>query len=482
MRHPEELLRIDADAAARKLSEKRFKSPSDAVAALVRAVLDAAPLSVHVQLTRNRVEIRAEGGAVDGAVFRYAALLFNPAAGETERLKAIARLDDSSGAAFLAAFTEPYHRVWVEWRDASQRHALAFAHGKPPRSAHARSEDAVRITVEGKAAGTARISSVARYCRFSEVPIFINQMRVDRRGKMPGCSVQRSFSESGLRGTVGIPQEGELSSITRLENGIVVEESFYGERRGLVIDAAVEGASDLENRDILSRLRSVGRELYRDAAAQYSQLSAADRASLKERLTARYEYSFDHKLLEGLPLFVTAEGARVDFFEIKHRAAREAIFALDDEADASDYRTRRRFVLMLSAREKRFFQNALDLSFSEPPRRVSLLTAGHRINAQLRALRERLRGTPEILDEDALSAAEQHFLSRLSAHTGQWDEIVFVNERDLRTVQETDSGKRIFVPRHHPLTRTAIKRTEADPTLGPWALLLFTQGALPRSE
>ena len=169
--------------------------------------------------------------------------------------------------------------------------------------------------------------------------------------------------------------------------------------------------------------------------------SAADRASLKDRLTARYEHSFDRKLLEGLPLFVTAEGDRVDFFEIKRRAAREAIFALDAEADVSDFRTRRRFVLLLSAREKRFFQNALDLSFSEPPRRVSLLTAGHRINERLRTLRERLRGAPRILDEGMLSAAELLFQSRLSSLTGRWDEVVFVDERELRTVQETDSGK-----------------------------------------
>jgi hypothetical protein len=475
------LLRIDADAAARKLSEKRFRTKTESIVALIRLAASTSPEAIHISITRGRVEIVTRGGMTDGAVFRYAAALFDPGAHESVRIEAMKRLESHSGASFLAAFSETFTRVSVHWRDGGKARGIEFSRHKVPKIVTADFQDAFRLIVEGKLGAVSRATAVAAACRFSTVQTYVNGRRVDRGRKLPGCLTQTAFEANGLFGVIGIPEEGVLSCLIRLENGIVVSETFYGERRGMVLDALVENAEDdADGKEVLDRLRDRGRMLYSRLADKYHSFSENRRRFAKERLMSRYEHSFERNLVANLHFFSCADGRWVDLFEIKRLSHLEKVYVVDKDVDMHAYRTRNRPVLRLDAREKKFLRLTLGATFDAPPLRVSVGSHGFIIRKTLRRIADWIRLPSIAINDVATTEEEQHFEAGLRAHLGDGDQIIFCNGRHLLPVKRTAAGYIVRVPRQHPRMPEMTTAT-ADPDGAAWTLRYLTRGVLPAS-
>lgn len=474
------LLKIDAGAAARKLSEKRFRSGTETIVALIRLAASFAPERIHVFISRGKVEIVSHGGEPDGSVFRYAALLFDPTASEALRMEALSSLENRSGASFLAAFSEKFSSVRAQWQENGRARGIDFVQNERPKSVALNLQESLRITVMGKMGAVSRVPTVARYCRFSTIPIYINQVRVNRGQILSGCLVQHSFESEKLRGVVGIPREGVLSCLIRLENGIVIEETFYGERRGLIMDAVLDNPHhDADGKDLLEALRDKGRLLYRDLASRYSSIESADRFCAQERLMSRYEHSFDRYLVAENSFFSTVTGQTVDLFEIKRRAAREKVFALDKDMPVHHYRTRKRFVLSLDARGKKFLHLCLGLTPESPPRHVTIGSGGFVVRKFLSFVFDRLKPRGIRIKAESLNEAECRFLEVLQAQLADKDRIFFTNARMLTPIEQTAAGRRIRIPRRHPMMQILHDTLEQKPAAAAWVLCYLTRGALP---
>ncbi len=478
-----DLLRIDADAAARKLSEKRYRSPTESIVALIRLVASFEPDSVFVTIARGFVEIVSKGGLVDAAVFRYAAALFDAKAPKDVRIEALRRLEGRPGAAFLAAFSEKYTKIVAAWQERPGRgRYLEFTPRRSPRGGPFESSSSFRLSIVGRLGSPDRAAAAARSCRFSFVPITVNGQRVNRGPVLSGCLYQRRYESEGLKGTFGIPREGALSSLIRLEHGIVVEETFYGERRGLIFDVLAENGDELDGKEILDRLREGGSLLYRELAARYGALRPKDREAAKERLTSRYEHSFDRALVSGLAFFERADGGFVDLFEIKKRAARERVFGLDRDTALDNYRTRNRFVLRLDAAERRFLHQSIGLAAVEPPLRVS--PRGLRFFAEhlLEKWRRRCRHKSHVVAPVELGEMERRFRDILTSCLPQENEIRFTSGRRLAPVEQNNKGRIIYVPLGNKAVRRMMKATVLAPDLAFPAVLFLTEGTVSRDQ
>jgi hypothetical protein len=488
MNASQDLLRIDIDQAVRKLSTNRFKTAADCLIELVLLAASSSPRFISIKIAPGRIFIDADGGRIDDALFYHAACLLDPTKNADARIESLKIIETSSQLSFLAAFSEPWRRIFMEQRSGQRVEqprdfaalGLAFVPGKSPSRYRPKGGDGFRIVVEGNLGRMSIVHDAALRCRFSVVPIYVNHEQVNRGFHLQRCLIERPFQLGEDQGVVGIPAEGDLSVLYRLNNGIVVEEVALNERRGLILEAAVECASkDLDNRVLYEKVRDAGRDLYSAAAGLYAGLKGANAQALKNRLLLRYEHSFERSLVEGIPLFAAADGTRVDLFEIKQRANLGDVFALDESSDLTQFCTLGRFVLILTLKEKKFLNAVLGIHPPSPPRRIQIHTKSRRTRRILSALRDKLLRKGAAVDLRVLTVYERDFLNALKLELPSHFDIAFSDAAVFIYPFQLAGKTMIHIPRKHPSTHKMISAALRDPAYIRWALALLTRGALP---
>ncbi len=479
MTNKADLLFIDTESAVNKLCQQKYKSDADAVLSIIKAAAFFSPSAINITLKRGLLTVETTDGIISSDLFKYAAL-FSSNAADSVRLEALDYLEKEPGSFIIAVFSRAYKKIIIEWQSNDISQGLIFFPKKEPHSYTSPSRKGLKISIRGLLGNTAIIGRLKDRCRFSLIPITINGRNVSKGLRLPACLIQKRFSLGSLTGAIGIPQEGELSSLVILEYGIASDEVFLNEISGLVLKIAVSGvARDCEHYEVYRALREIGRKMYTESSAMFNSFPSELAPLFKKRLMKRYEHSRESKLLKDIPLFKTVSGNTVDLREITEQSRNGEVFVLDNAENISEFITDNRFVLIVDSTEKDFLYKVLNLSLKTPPIRTKLCSIGYCYKKLRRRLQQILflHELKEI-DEAQLTEDELQFLNLIRKHVGDKINVKFCRSAITMPPQKYKNSCNFWIPRKHPTIKKIIHKTVRMPELVDSAVCFLSQGKM----
>jgi hypothetical protein len=488
----EHLLTIDLDAAVRKLSEERFKTPGESILELVRLVSGMKPSEVRLSLTAKRVVIQANAVRVDEELMELLALLLDSEGPIQLRQHALNTLEREFGLEALAAFQGQPRSVRFEWSNDMRPAGLKFQRGQRPKRYQPADVDGLVIAMRGRMEHLEASRFIKRRCRYSNRPIFLNGRRISQGGRLNHCLIQVDLSNARMKGTIGLPDDGELTTLVRLDRGIVREESYFPAVRGLLFSAILE-ERDSNTKATNGTLGRAANRLYLKLAKSYERLNDADKVRAEELLFKRYRFTGEPELLEGVRTFKRCNGEPLDYFELQALARQTTLYTIPHDAAPTHFAVRNRVVLRLDQRQRRYLDMDPKIPTKEVGRRVQLRSFRTRIHSLARTLTDwpsKLMGVGNKIDDALLEPAEARFLKAVRAEILSGGFIlpneglpfgisICMAERRYRpwVCQGSPDGPSEYsLARRHPIVKSIIRAFELDPDYLYVALFLLTNG------
>ncbi|NVB37790.1 hypothetical protein G6O69_08090 [Pseudenhygromyxa sp. WMMC2535] len=507
------LLTIDVESELRKLTQAQLQGPWQLPAELVRQALRAGALRVEVELGRNQLRVRAEGGeGISPEVLRELAALLDGsrpterrhrALSTLERLGALALLglvglDPSALQILTPASVGNRQPMRLEWRR-GQAARLERLEAPGPRDA--------QIVVRGAKLDRARAKEwLANVARHAPVPILVDGRPLLRASEVGFegaiCVVQYDLELAGSSApcTFAIPREGDIARIFLLQDGLLSAHMSVPDAP--CFEAALETSSlpDLGPGAGAARLREAATphlEAITAAAVEHiigmcrdgASLATADRSRLTQILLSCARRSREHaRTIARLPLFrgIEPDGRErwCDLLSLRQSVHEDygerQLTALFPDQNPADFVAERR-VYILDESERALLGELLELGFRQPRRRVE----GRRSLARsLRELPRALRGLDlaaalrpggRLVPETELDAGERGLLIQLRAAM-EGCEVAFCTGSG--PVRRVGSGPdKLLMPRGSAQVQAAILAVTRDPSWVYPALLALLDGS-----
>lgn len=475
-----EILAIDIDAALRKLTEKRFKNRDEPALALIRFVAASSPSAVFVTLKKKQFVIETASGDFSTELFTWLQILFDPRRKKAERSQTLSLLENRVGLDILAAFSGKPKRVEFTFSSDSGTTCVRFTPGRHPiRFPAVLSGRSFRMVVNR---GTPRLADpeiLAEKCRFADIPIIVNETRVSRGIKVEGSLIRQELTGASVEGVVGIPKEGDLSHIVLLDNGVISDELYMPNLRGIVFKAVVFGKRS-DFLEFYPALRQAAKRLLPHLATGYGSLGTSRASQAETRLFDRYEVTNENALVTGVTAFRTAKGARIDLPAIERALKKEPIYAVEEGKALGNFAVSNRNVLVLSRRQRRFLDAVLDQPLRTPPRHILVGIRTRGLWARARDYWRDAAERKKFVDSRAWTDVERHFIGLLrEASADRAVGFSMSSGRRLAVFRLRQDGTKCFlVPRNHPAVMEMMERISSDPQYLSPALTLLTDGEI----
>lgn len=475
-----DILAIDIDAALRKLTEKRFKNRDEPALALIRFVAAASPSAIFVTLKKKQFVLETTSGDFSTELFTWLQILFDPRRKKSERSQTLSLLENRGGLDMLAAFSGKPKLVEFTFSSDSGATCVRFAPGrKPLRITADLSDRSFRMVVHRGMPGLADPEILAEKCRFADIPIFVNEKRVSHGVKVEGSLIRQQLPGTPVEGVIGIPKEGDLSHILLLDNGVISDDLYMPNLRGIVFKAVVfRKRSDFL--EFYPMLRQAAKRLLPHLATGYGSLGNSRASQAETRLFDRYEVTNEKSLVTGVTAFKTAKGARIDLPAIERALKKETIYAVEEGKALQNFAVSNRNVLVLSRRQRRFLDAVLDQPLRTPPSHISVGLRSRGLWVRLRDLWKDAAERSKFVDSSAWTDVERHFIGLLrEATSGRAVGFSMSFGRRLAVFRLREDGTKCFlVPRNHPAVLEMMERVSSDPQYLSPALSLLTDGEI----
>ncbi len=481
------LFSIDVDAEVRKLCGRQFASDVDRLAEMVRTAIAQGAVEVHLEFGRRKVVLDATGAHFPAPLLDTLYEIRNPQAPAARRHAAVVACERGAGLGLLALLAEPHLRIL------SGGQQLLIAPGRVRRGERrgGRSGDGLRIEIRRRTTA-AEIAQLKRACRYSRVPIHIDNQRCSHAGESAEAIVSLQFRTDAFEGWVGVPRDDELCRTAYLYREVIHRETVGVSGRGFSHVAAVwarqaRSGEEIPLADISRAVRSVRVDLYRRLPQLLPTLADADQRAVRNLLFRRCERSRDPEPLRGLAIFRRLAGEPVAIETVRATATERTILAVEAGAAPKPWIADPRRVFCLDERERGLLSDLLGLAVVEPPVRVP--------DSAWRRLRGRLRnGTVAVLrltqrvigyllagrqvDPALLTAQEQHFVAAVETELGSgrfllpgisWElsrrmPVVMIDRGSLPArVVRHGNHRALEVPRGDRVLRDAVAAVAVDP-------------------
>ena len=444
--NPENLFSIDVDAHLEKLTHHTYRSRSHYPVELVRLALLRGATQISVNLNDSRVEIRDNGTGIEDTLIHELKSLMQASHADDIREQAILNLQNSEGIGLLAMFSPSPSRIIIENSTPDQEHYLDFQEGKLRKFSRRNSRPGAEPSVPGTRIllyrkGQSReleIKILKEYCRGVVQSILLNGQPISQqtiiRNQLAWLRFDHYINEG--MGEVGIPKQGDVCKIWLLSQGIPLTRKIIAPWRGFVFDAAIEYSDDLTT-ELLDRLLTEVRDLYKHLMAKYPQLPALTGQRIEELIFEHHRLSGDSTLVEKLAAFPALNSPRLlTLPQLRELAAGSRLLAIPPDTPVSEYQDIGKTILQLSQQQADYLVNHANI-----PIRFLPLTSQHsrmrswisRVMAKWKSKYRRItRGKSKILPLDQLSEREKNFDMALSRYLNR-------NASDFNTplIQET---------------------------------------------
>jgi hypothetical protein len=453
------------------------------------------PDRIDINLGRSRMSMSCKGAALNKGIVEQLRIAFDSTRPSEIRHRALVGIEKQGGLSLLAAFALESSRVFLEWTDNGIQKYIELGSDRMPRPSEPSSPGDFAVSVVGRrSAWKKEMRMIARRCRFARFPVRLNGERLDKGLALQDCLVSEDLSPAVAIGIVGVTIEGDLLQVTRLANGIAMEDIVRTAPNGIVLNAVVEGKKD-ELASILSLVEDIGERLYTDLAQRFESLSSEEKQRVIELLIKRSVATGDEKLLSSVPAFPQTSGPPLGFLEVKEAALNGPIWAVDSDASISSYEISNRLVLRLDGTQRRFLERDIKIELRTPPQRARLGVLKARLGARARCALERIvyllnkdPGRP--ISDDRLSKDERVFLDAVRAELkagafallreeGPTRARVVMAEGQRRLCVRTGKGRAdqsCLISRSHPHTRSMVAAFARGGSYLYPALLLLTDG------
>lgn len=410
------LLTIDVESELRKLTQAQLQGPWQLPAELVRAAVRQGATRVEVELGRQQLCVRSDGGGVPYAILRELAALLDPQRSPQRRHKALSELErvgalsllglvglQPSSLRIVSPASADAPAMGIRWRSG----VVEMQKFEPPGPRHA--EVLVRGAKLDRTRAREWLADVARYA-----PVTIE---IDGRPLTPvGGGFEDAFSikriHTPVPATLALPREGELARLYLLQDGLVTTHMSVAEAP--CFEAAIEtralaepGASAARLRDVIQPLIPGIVEVAIEHMIRVGERSASLAASDRSRLTrlllhGARRHREQAKTIARLPLFrgLERDGRErwCDLLALRQSVQDEGgerlLTALFPDQDPAEFASEAR-IYVLDESERALLGELLELGFRQPRRRVEAR----------RGLLELLRQLPSVLRGHGLIAA-----------------------------------------------------------------------------
>ena len=475
-----DILAIDIEAALRKLTEKRFKNRDEPALALIRFAAAASPSAIFITLTRKQFVLETTSGEFDQRLFSWLQILFDPMRDKAERSQTLSLLENRVGLDILAAFSGKPKEVSFSFPSDDEAACVQFFPNRHPvRCSTVLSQRSFRMVVNRGMPRLADSDVLAERCRFADIPIIINDKRVSRGIKVEGSLIRQQLVGAPVHGIIGIPKEGDLSHIILLDNGVVSDELYMPNLRGIVFKAVVLGKRN-DFLEFYPALRQAAKRLLPHLAKGYASLGSSRARQAETRLFDRYEVTNEPTLVKGVTAFKTSKGAQVDLSAIERVLEKRTIYVVEEGQRLENFAVNNRHVLVLSRRQRRFLDAVLEQPLKTPPKHVSVGIQSKGIWTSIRDLWRVVTERSKSIESHDWTEQEQRFVGMLRDATADADGSVrfsMSSGRRLAAFQLSDNGSKCYlVPRGHPEVPRMMRQVLSDPRFVSPVLALLTDG------
>jgi hypothetical protein len=496
------LLTIDVESELRKLTQAQLQGPWQLPAELVRAAVRRGATRVEVELGRQQLCVRSEGGSVPFAVLRELAALLDPRRSPQRRHRALSQLERAGELCLLGLLgleptslriispqaTPEGAPMGISWRSGGAVELQRFE----PAPTHA--EVIVRGAKLDRARAREWLADVARYA-----PI---EIEVDGRPlNSSGAGFEDAFSLTRITtpvpATLALPREGELARLYLLQDGLVSTHMSVPEVP--CFEAAIETRTLADATASAARLRELIQPLIPqivEAAVahmvrlgeQGAALPPADRSRLTRLLLhgARRDRE-QAKTIARLPLFrgLEPDGRErwCDLLALRQSVQEEAgerlLIALFPDQDPAEFAPEAR-LFVLDESERALLGELLELGFRQPRRRVLARRGLVRWLQELpsllrgRALFSALRPGGRPIPDAGLDSEERTFLVQLRAQLEGCEVAMCTGAGPVRRVGP--GPHKLLLPRESTHVKSAVVAVSQDPTWVYPALLALLDG------
>lgn len=502
------LLTIDVESELRKLTQAQLQGPWQLPAELVRRALRHGAARVEVELGRQQLRVRSQGGGVPQVVLRELAALLDPQRSPQRRHRALSELERAGELSLLGLLgleptqlrivtlaassegaTAEHPAMGLSWRSGG---AVELQRFEPPGPTHA--EVLVRGAKLDRTRAREWLADVARHAP--------SEIEVDGRPLIgAGAGFEDAFSITRIvdpvPATLALPREGELARLYLLQDGLITTHMSVPEAP--CFEAAIETRTLAEPTASAAQLRELIQPLIPKIVAaaiehmiavgqQGAALAPADRSRLTRLLLhgARRDRE-QAKTIARLPLFrgLERDGRErwCDLLALRQSVQEEAgerlLIALFPDQDPAEFAPEAR-LYVLDESERALLGELLELGFRQPRRRVhgrrGLLKALRELPSQLRgqALFAALRPGGRPIPDATLEHDERTFLIQLRAQLEGCEVAMCTGSGPVRRIGA--GPHKLLLPRQSARVKSAVVAVSQDPSWVYPALLALLDG------
>lgn len=505
------LLTIDVESELRKLTQAQLQGPWQLPAELVRRALRHGATRVEVELGRQQLRVRSEGGGVPLETLRQLAALLDNKRSSERRHRALSALERAGALALLGlvgldpgslriispgadARSDRSGRsdagVGLSWRRGGEVELQRF---KSPGPEHA--EIIVRGAKLDRARAREWLTEVARYTRR-------NTIIVDGRPLAPGAiGFNDVFSitrfQTPVPGALALPREGEVARLYLLQDGLVTTHMSVSdapcfeaviETRGMV--AASASAAQLRDliEPLIPEIVGIAVDHMIHCGQNGAALDASDRSRLTRLLLTGARRDRDQaKTIARLPLF---RGLERDGRErwcdllalrqsIQDEGGERLLTALFPDQDPAEFAPEAR-IYILDESERALLGELLELGFRQPRRRVEgrrgvarLLRDGPSL-LRSRDLFASFRPGGQAIPDASLASEERALLVQLRAQLEHCEVVMCTGTGPVRRLGP--GPQKLLLPRDSARVKAAVIAVAQDSSWVYPALLALLDG------
>lgn len=493
------LLTIDVESELRKLTQAQLQGPWQLPAELVRRALRHGAVRIEIELGRQQLRVRSEGGSVPHAVLRELAALLNPQRSPQRRHRALSELERAGELSLLGLLgleptslrivtlaTAEHPAMTLSWRSGGPVDAQRL----DPSPTHA------EVLVRGAKLDRTRAREwLADVARFATAELVVDGRPLSSAGFEDAFSLTRINTPALV--TLALPRDGELARLYLLQDGLVTTHMSVPEVP--CFEAAIETRTLAEPTASAARLREVIAPLVPklvEAAVEHmilvgqqsAALAPADRSRLTRLLLhgARRDRE-QAKTIARLPLFrgLERDGRErwCDLLALRQSVQEEGgerlLIALFPDQDPNEFAPEAR-LYVLDESERALLGELLELGFRQPRRRVHGRRGLTKLLRELpsllrgRALFAALRPGGRPIPDGSLEHDERSFLVQLRAQLEGCEVAMCTGSGPVRRIGA--GPHKLLLPRQSERVKSAVVAVSQDASWVYPALLALLDG------
>ena len=366
-----DFLSVDVDAQLRKLPSRRFRSVHHYPVELIRGALARGAGVVRVEVNRERVEVRDDGGPLNETLFKSLCDAFDSSLADVDRERALGYFEGGSGLAVLAAFAPNPRRVLMEVSVNGGRERVVFVRRRGPRM-ELPMADRGNLTAVFRRGGNARKEreAILENCSFARAKVFLNGELIStgRPTGALGLATLTPDKTGGRAGALWIPMSGDTCRVWLLDHGVRSRQIVLSARVGYVFHAAIEGVHDPDHA-CLKALTDEAAKLYRMLAKRFRPLPAVMKGRIEELFFRHHRLTGTSPMVENFaPFRSRPAGEHHSLRELREEETAGNLYAVKAGARLEQYDTSSHRVFVLTDSQWDFLSQEVGLNLRIPPR------------------------------------------------------------------------------------------------------------------